>query len=264
MRCSNGSEPKRTLVPWRLAAAAALTVPLLMTSKLQAQNQEQPLPSIKGRTSGGELLMNPVWNEAKDPKKHRYTFRAPSPTVGAKAKKLTAYLPKELCIVALTLKLRAHPVGKPVLVTVSGGRTTPTTLVVPEGQNLQFNNHDPFPHKLFDVGKVKNGLIPQAIKGGGSRTWQPPGVGTYEIRDAFFPSVRSWVVVEPRAAAMGFVNIKGEYTINNLKPGNYDIQGYFSGKKVGKALRLTVRDRPALQNITVPLVVATKAKKKKN
>ena len=240
-------------------STALFALPQLIATPTHAQTKV----SIKGRIKGGQYLMNPVWNEAKNPANHRYTFRARSPTVSERAKKLRAYLPKELCLVALKTKGTAAPSGKPYQIGISGGRTTPVTLVIPVGQNVQFVNHDPFPHKLYDVGKVANGLGPEATKPSGQRIWKPPKQGVYEIRDMFFPSVRSWIVVEPRAAAVGFVNFKGEYVIAGLSAGEYEIQGYFSGKKTGKSIKVTVRTAPEVQTINNVLVVATKNSKKK-
>src|SRR5947209_1348974 len=58
--------------------------------------------AVKGRTKGGDLLLNPVWTDAAKPENHRYSmFRTRSTSVGEQAKLLTAYLPKEVCIAAL-------------------------------------------------------------------------------------------------------------------------------------------------------------------
>ncbi len=91
--------------------------------------------SIKGRVTGTQKLMNPVWNEAKEANAHRYTFREPSPTVRPDARNLSGYAPKELCIAALGEK--GAPLKAPYRVTISGGRTTPVTLVVAEGQPVR-------------------------------------------------------------------------------------------------------------------------------
>ncbi len=246
----------------RTSSALAALAALLSVAPAAAQDTTEKVTAT-GRVVGGETLLNPVWTEAKDSKSHRYTFRTPSTTVGKQAKRLTAYLPKELCIVALTTSGKASPVGKPIQIGVSGGRTTPVTTVVTVGQNIQFVNHDPFPHKLYDVGKVANGLGSEETKPTSQRIWKPPKVGVYEIRDKYFPSVRSWIVVEPRAVTMGFVNFKKEYSIGDLTPGQYELQGYFSGKPVGKPLKIELRGAPEVQPIRDPLVVGTPKKASK-
>jgi hypothetical protein len=218
--------------------------------------------ALKGRVLGGQLLLNAVWNEAKDPKNHRYSFRVPSATVGKNAKILRAYLAKELCIVALSAD-KASPNSTPIPVRVSGGRTTPGTLVIPVGQNVQFENHDPFRHKLYSVGDASGALAPEEMKFKGQRVWKPPKAGTYEIRDKYFPSIRMWITVEPKAAAHAFpkATTPGEFVVPDLAPGLYELRGYFMGKAVGKPLEVDVRPTPELQQLRDPLIVAEKKKK---
>ncbi len=216
--------------------------------------ETQAKVTIKGKVEGGRKLFNPVWLEAATPSNHRYTFRQPSTTVGSAAKKLSAYLPKELAVVALGDG--AQPSSTPVQIHVSGGRTDPVTIVIPVGQNIQFVNDDPFPHQLYDTKLVKDGLGKEATKSGGQRVWKPPAAGVYEIRDVLFPSVRSWVVVEAKAVATGRVNFKGEFAVPGLAPGAYELQGYHAGKKVGASLKIEVRPVPEIQISRDPLVVA--------
>ena len=58
--------------------------------------------TIKGKVGNTHDLLNPVWNEAKDPAAHRFTFREPSPSVPPDVRILRGHMQKELCIVALT------------------------------------------------------------------------------------------------------------------------------------------------------------------
>jgi hypothetical protein len=206
--------------------------------------------TVKGRAAGGAKLLNPVWNEAKDPTSHRYNFREPSPTVRPDVRTLTGYLPKELCIVALGEKGVALKV--PMRMIVAGGRTTPVTLVVAEGQQIQIENHDPFPHKLYDTGN--KGLQAGETLATKSRTWTPPGPGKYEIRDHYSPSIRSWIVVEPRAVAVAYPDRKGEFAID-LEPGTYKLRGYYNGEPIGTELDAVVNPTPAEQLLKGPLVV---------
>ncbi len=221
--------------------------------------ETQTKVAIKGRVEGGGQLFNPVWVEASDPQNHRYTFRQRSTTVGADARRLSAYLPKELAVVALGAGASAG--STPVQVHVSGGRTTPVTIVVPSGQQIQFVNADPFPHRLYETKGVKDGLAPETTKPQGQRVWKPPADGVYEIRDELFPSVRSWVVVEPKAVAVGRVDFKNEFHVSGLLPGEYVLQGYHAGQKVGDPLKIEVRGAPDTQDVRDPLVVAKSAGK---
>lgn len=206
--------------------------------------------TAKGKLSGVEKLLNPVWAEAKDPNSHRYTFREPSPTVRLDIRTLRGHLPKELAIVALGEKGTAQKV--PVTVIIAGGRTTPVTVVVPEGQVIQFENRDPFPHKIYDTGN--KGLAAAETGTTKSRSWTPPGPGKYEIRDELSPSIRSWIVVEPRAMASTYPDRKGDFAID-LEPGTHKLRAYFNGEPVGKELEVVITPFPAEQPLKAPLVV---------
>lgn len=206
--------------------------------------------TAKGKITGEKKLLNPVWNEAKDTNAHKYSFREPSPTVRTDVRTLTGFMPKELCIVALGDK--AEPLKVPLRVVIAGGRTTPVTLVVAPNQQIQFENHDPFPHKIYDTGN--KGLQPSETAPTKSRTWTPPGPGKYEIRDQLSPSVRSWIVVEPRAVAVGYPDRAGNFAID-VEPGAYKLRGYFNGEPVGSELDVMILPAPAEQLLRMPLVV---------
>ena len=69
------------------------------------------------------MLTNPVWNEAKDPKKHGYSFREAVTTVRSEFRRLFPHIPKELCIAAIsTVEAEARASGSDPC---RGGRTTP-------------------------------------------------------------------------------------------------------------------------------------------
>jgi hypothetical protein len=240
---------------WPIAVALAAFT--LVSGSALAENGV----TITGKIAGGANLLNSVWSEAANPDNHRFTFRQSSTTVAKKAKILRAFLPKELCIAVLLKQGKAKPLGRPVVMHLSGGRTNPSTLVIPEGQNVEFRNHDPFRHKLYDTGRKVGGLGPEEMARGKARVWLPPKAGTYEIRDELFPSVRSWIVVEPRAAACGHVDTKNVFSIPGLAPGTYELRGYFEGKPVGKPLPLVLNATPAEVAMRDPLVVAVAKKK---
>jgi hypothetical protein len=194
---------------------------------------------IKGRFEGFRLLQNPVWAEAKDPKNHGYSFREPVPTVRAEFRRPFPYIPKELCLVALAQSPQKPP--KPITVSVGGGRTTPVTIVVPPGTLLSFKNTDAFKHRLYGVGQ-KTFLAGDTNKGA-TRDWSAPAEpGTYEIRDELAPSLRMWIVSEPNAAAHTFPSMKGEFTVEVPEAGEYTLQAYFSGKKVGAPLPVIIKN----------------------
>jgi len=236
---------------WRIGSVAALLA--LPVTALAAAGTI----TVKGRIINGGKLVNPVWTEGRDPALHRYTFREPSTTVRLDVRTtLTGNLHKELCIVALGAE--KAPTPKTALrVKIIGGRTDPVTLVVAEGQQLQFENLDPFPHKLYDTGS--KGLIAVETPAAKSRAWTPPAPGKYEIRDQTTPSVRSWIVVEPRAVAVGRLDRKGEFSIE-LEPGKYKLRGYFNGEPVGSELDVGINGAPAEQTLKAPLSVGESEK----
>lgn len=210
--------------------------------------------TVKGRLGNTQKLINPVWDEAKEPQSHRYTFREPSVTTRLEVRTLTAQLDKEVAIVALS-DSGAKVKGNMVIV---GGRLSPVTLVVSQGEPVQIENKDPFPHRLYDTGN--KGLQLGETPPNKARTWQPPGPGTYEIRDKASPSVRGWIVVEPKAAAVAYPDRKGEFAID-LEPGKYKLRAYHNGAAVGKELDVVVNPAPAEQSLKAPLLVAENPKK---
>lgn len=192
--------------------------------------------SVKGKVAGTQKLLNPIWNESKEPTAHRYTFREPSPTVRPDVRNLTGAMQKELCIAAFGAQ--GAPLKAAYRVTIAGGRTTPVTLVVAEGQQIQFENRDPFPHKLYEV-SGKGGLLAAEILPTKSRAWTAPGPGKWEFRDELAPSVRTWIVVDSRTVGVGYPDKKGEFSID-LQPGTYKLRGYYNGEPVGVELPVTV------------------------
>lgn len=184
---------------------------------------------VKGHVENWRQLVNPVWNEAKDAKKHGYSFREAVPTVRSDFRVLYPHIPKELCIAAIGAN-KQKPLP-PILIRVGGGRTTPVTIVVPPGTQLQFQNTDPFKHRLYGV-KLSNFAANDTVRGG-VRGWTVPGPGTFEIRDELAPSLRMWVIGEPNVAAIAYPSLKGEFLLTIPEPGAYTMQAFFAGNKVG-------------------------------
>jgi hypothetical protein len=229
----------------RLGALAGLTCAFSVQSADAA--------NIRGRLVGFEHLRNPIWVAAKDPDHHGYSFREPVTTVPAGMRKLFPAISKEICIVAVGTG--AAGAAKPMSVRVSGGRTTPVTLVVAPGTELRFKNSDPFDHRLFGVGFTS--LAPSTMTKGATRRWTALEAGRYEIRDELTPSLNMWVIAEPNVAATAFPASDGKFTLNVDEPGQYTVQAYFAGEAVGKPLQVSV-ERRDVDVSGRPLVVATK------
>ena len=208
---------------------------------------------IRGRIAGYEHLRNPAWVAAKAPERHGYSFREPVTTVPAGLRKLFPSISKEICLVALATEVKGAP--KPVSVRVSGGRTTPVTLVVTPGTEIRFRNADPFEHRLYGVGFST--FPPSATGKGATRRWTPQEPGRYEIRDELSPSLVMWVIAEPAAAATAFPTADGRFSLAVDDPGQYSIQAYFAGEPVGRPMPVVV-ERRDVDVSGRPLVLATK------
>ena len=191
---------------------------------------------ISGSIAGYIYLENPVWSEAKDPKLKGYTFREIVPTVPAGFRRLYPQITKEICVALLARDTQTPKA--PVTVRVGGGRTSPVTLVVAPGTKVIFENTDPFTHRLYGVG-MKEFAASETAKGS-KREWSVPAAGIYEIRDELAPSVRMWVVSEPQVSSITYPTLKGDYVLQSETPGDYVVQAYFSGRKIGNAMPVTV------------------------
>ncbi|HEX4334476.1 MAG TPA: hypothetical protein VH062_01105 [Polyangiaceae bacterium] len=213
---------------------------------------------VRGLVVGYQHLLNPVWDEAKDPDRHLYSFREPVPTVRAEFRRLYPHIPKELCIAALSAE--KAPAQKPILIRVGGGRTAPVTIVVAPGTQLQFQNTDPFAHRLYAVGQAT--FPPSDTVKGGMRSWSAPAAGTVEIRDEAAPSLRMWVIAEPNVAAVAYPSLKGEFALSVDTPGDYRVQAYFAGKKVGPEMPVKVAGAD-IDLSKAPLKVADESKAEK-
>lgn len=211
---------------------------------------------VKGLLQNFRLLENPVWKEAQQPKKRGYSFREPSPTVRAEYRKLYPHIPKELCVAALATEPQKPQ--KPILIRVGGGRTTPVTLVVTPGTQLQFLNTDPFKHRLYGVG-IGTFNAADTIRGA-TRDWTVPQAGTFEVRDELAPSLRFWVIAEPNLVQAVYPNMKGEFQLNLPDQGEYTLQAFFAGQKVGAARQITAEGRD-LDLLKEPFKVAPDEKK---
>jgi hypothetical protein len=214
---------------------------------------------VKGKVAGWRGLVNPVWDEGRDPKKHGYTFREPVPTVSAQFRQLFPHIPKELCIAALADKKQSPP-KTAILMRVGGGRTSPVTIVVTPGTQLQFKNTDPFKHRLYGVG-VQTFQVGDTIRGA-ARDWSVPGPGTFEIRDEAAPSLRTFVIGEPNVAAIAYPGIKGDFALSVPNDGAYTLQAYFAGKKVGPAVPVEIAGRDMELKTPIKLAEEKKPEKK--
>jgi hypothetical protein len=218
MRSNGQKSPKSLIVVAILLGIAPLT------SNAEAGG-------VKGRIVGAEKLIPEVYAEAAKPDLHHYTWREPSPTVKADFRTLSASPSRDICIAAIsTGTAQKHD---PIAIVLTGGHTIPSTIVVSPGTILSFLNHDPFPHRLFQVGAES--FKADELQSGKNRDWTAPtGGGRFEFRDQLFSSVRFTVVVDPGVVDVVYPGRNGAFAFGNLPPGDYYLRAYFNGKPMGK------------------------------
>ena len=96
--------------------------------------------------------------------------------------------------------------------TVTGGRVFPTTIVVSPNTQLAFKNFDPFKHRIY-VDRTGRRLVQGRRPASRTqvRTGPPSGAGRYEVRDELFPSVRTFVVVDPQVVQVAYPGRDGAF-----------------------------------------------------
>jgi hypothetical protein len=198
-------------------------------------------PSVRGRVSGHEKLVLDVYSEAAKPDSKRWSWREPSPLVGAQYRALSAVLSRDVCVAVTGAQGAPNP--EATLMSITGGRISPTTIVVAPGQKLSFKNFDPFPHRLYMAGNHANGWKPDNVLPNTVRDWTAPsGQNRFEIRDEFTPSIRTFVVVDPLLVHMTYPARDGGFAFS-LPSGDYGIQAYFAGRKVGRPVQFVAKDK---------------------
>jgi plastocyanin len=186
-------------------------------------------PVIQGRVVGSEKLVPKVYAEAAaDP--HRHRLREVSAVGRQGSHDLSANVSRDVCIAAFGAAAAAH---EPVSLRVTGGRLTPSTIVVSPGTRVSFENVDPFPHELFEVGEDK--WAPSPMGSRATRAWTATSPGLHQIRDLLFPSVAMYIVVDARAVEFGTPNREGAFSLS-VPPGDYSINAFFEGRPVGKEI----------------------------
>lgn len=194
---------------------------------------------LRARISGQEKLLPDVYVEGAKADGHRFDWREPSPTVRPEFRTLSANPSRDVCIAALSSN--NMPPHEPILVKVTGGHTIPTTLVISPKTRLSFDVRDPFPHRLYQVGN--QGWGPEDTNAGSHREWTAPeGATRVEFRDALFPSVRMYVIVDPQVADVAFPGRDGSFAMS-LPGGEYVLKAFFNGKQVGKPVSVTVKEK---------------------
>lgn len=239
----------RAALPWFAVLTALSLLSVTWTGRASS-------PNVKGKISGQDKLVPDVYAEAAKPEARRWTWREPSPSVAAQFLTLAANPSRDVCIAATTSG-SAGP-QEAIRMTVTGGRVYPTTIVVSPGTPLAFKNFDPFKHRLYVVGNPNfkaEDMGPNQV-----RSWSSPSPGRYEIRDELFPSVRTYVIVDPQVVQVAYPGRDGAFGLS-LPSGEYVLKAFFGGKQVGKPMSVNAREKSAVE-LTDPLVVAGNGQEK--
>ncbi|MCL2448357.1 MAG: hypothetical protein FWD17_05370 [Polyangiaceae bacterium] len=184
---------------------------------------------LKGKVVGWEKLFPQAYAEASKNDARRYNWREPSPTVKQDFRKLSANVSRDVCVVALSAS-GGQP-HEPIAVKLTGGRLTPSTLVLSPGSRISIKNVDPFPHELYEVGN--GSWAANAVAPGSSREWAATAPGTHVIRDQLFGSVVLYVVVDPGVVELSVPDHEGMFSMS-LPPGEYTLKAFFDGRQAGR------------------------------
>ena len=217
------------VAPLLLCVAGAVAATALASAPSLAGNAGPA--AVKGKIVGWEKLLPQVYQDASKVDSHRYTWREPSPTVKADFRKLSANVSRDVCVAAFLPGNAAPHDGK--IVNVTGGRVSPSTIVVSPGSRIVFKNVDPFPHILYEEGNASWAANPTAP--GSQRDYAAGGPGVHEVRDQLFPSVVMHIVVDANATEFAFPDHDGNFTMS-LPAGEYSLKVFFDGKLVSKPL----------------------------
>ena len=205
---------------------------LLLATGVIAIATTAPAAVVRGKIANAEKLIPAVYADIAKAE-HRYTWREPSPTVKPEFRALSANPSRDICIAAVSQA--ASGPHAPIQITVTGGHTVFTTIAVSPQTKILFVNHDPFPHRLYEVGDP--GFKEQDMAPGTPRDWTASGAGTYEFRDRMFPTLRFFVVVVEGLVDIVYPEHNGSFKFPNLPSGDYFLRAYFDGKPVGQQVQ---------------------------
>jgi len=227
---------------WHLRQPVMLGV-LCASALLTATGRAGP-PNVKGKISGHEKLVPEVYAEAAKPEAKRWSWREPSPSVAQQWRTLSANPSRDICIAATT---GANQEKQEFRMTVTGGRVFPTTIVVTPNTSLVFKNFDPFKHRIYVSGPGDQKLLqPEDLQPNAVRMWAPQGAGRYEVRDELFPSVRTFIVVDPQVVQVAYPGRDGSFGFS-LPAGDYVLKPFFNGKAVGRQVNFTAKERGVVE-----------------
>ena len=231
--------PSLTPMRRQLALLSLFTVAALALCSATGLAGPGAAPNVKGKISGYEKLVPEVYADAAKLDAKRFTWREPSPSVATQYRVLSANPSRDICIAVTS----AQPQEKQEFgMRVTGGRVIPTTIVVTPNTTLSFKNYDPFKHRLYILNGNTKVLVPEDVQPNNVRSWAPQGAGKFEIRDELFPSIRSYVIVDPQVVSVTYPGRDGSFSFG-LPDGDYVLMAFFNGHPVGRQVQVTAKDR---------------------
>lgn len=241
---TSSSSTRSSDVAGRRVRAVGLSVAMSLCALAFGPSSVAAGPNVRGKVAGLDKLVPDVYAEAAKPDSKRWSWREPSPAVSPAHRHLTPNASRDI-VVAATNSGQNPALPQPLLVRVTGGRTIPATLVIPPGTQLQFRNDDPFPHKLKAEGQEGwNGAMDAR---GTIREWKAPaGEALVVIRDDLAPSVRTYIKVLPGVVQTTYPGRDMTFGMT-LPSGDYVLKAFFGGKKVGKDVGITAKEKGTLE-----------------
>lgn len=133
---------------------------------------------------------------------------------------------EDLGVVLLRKGDSANTPEKLTTVKVRAGGLEPGVLITRPGSTVRFRSVDPFEHELYVSGMES--FKPELQSKGQFRHIEFANEGIFEVRCKTMPHFRAYIVV---VNAGQFVNVKpdGEFSSENLEPGEYELKVFHGG-----------------------------------
>jgi len=148
------------------------------------------------------------------------------------------------------------PMKDAVVVTLSNGTLTPSTIVAQHNAPLRIRNQDDFTHQLF-CDKLKE-FDAIETSSGQSRELTLLQTGYFTVGDRLAPYVQGFLHVLPKVSAIATPNADGTYVFKDINPGTYTLK-VFRGAFEMSSSGLEVKD--SREVVVDPIAVDAKAKK---
>ncbi len=194
-------------------AGAVLFAALLFVAALPARAVE-----VRGTLVGGTVTLQrsprdsywEVWNGFVSPDEARFDYVRSTSVV------LTGTGPSV--------------VGPQVDVKLQGGAPLPSTIVVPPGTVLRFQNDDDFTHELYAEGA--DWFSAEATSAGATRGVRSPNTaGHFVLRDRLVPHAVAHLHVVPNVLAVARVDRAGRYSFGVVGAGSYTLKVFTNDKE---------------------------------